>query len=79
MAGHCTNSSDTEILCSAAFTVNGSQITFAGIADTATFYGGEPTAFAITGGTGRYRKASGTLSGRILPASSEAVFTIDLR
>ena len=79
MAGACTNSSDTEILCSAAFTIGADQITYQGIAVTATFYGGQPTEFAITGGTGRYRKAAGTLTGRILPTSSDAVFTIDLR
>jgi hypothetical protein len=79
MAGSCTNSSDTEILCSAAFTVAGGQITYQGIAETGSFYGGQPTDFAITGGTGRYRKASGTLTGRILPDSSDAEFIVDLR
>ena len=79
MAGQCTNSSDAEILCSAAFTLGGGQITYQGIAETAAFYGGQPTAFAITGGTGRYRDAAGTLTGTILPDSSDAVFIVDLR
>jgi hypothetical protein len=78
MAGSCVNSSDTEILCSAAFTVGGDQITYAGIAQTATFYGGQPTDFAITGGTGRYREAAGTLTGTIQPDSSDAVFVVNL-
>jgi hypothetical protein len=78
MAGQCTTSSDTEILCAASFTIGGDQIAYQGIAETATFYGGEPTPFAVTGGTGRFRKASGTLTGRILPAGSDAEFVVDL-
>ena len=78
MAGTCTSSSPSEILCSAAFTLGDGQITFSGIADTDSFYGGQPTEFAITGGTGRFRKAAGTLTGEILAETSDARFTVDL-
>lgn len=76
--GHCATSSPTEILCSAALTINGAQITYAGLAELGPFFSGEPTDFAITGGTGPYRTAHGTLTGRILPAGTDALITIRL-
>jgi len=81
MAGQCTNTSDSEILCTAAFTLDGGQITFQGIVDTGTFFGGRPVDFAVTGGTGPYRNARGILTGRILPEppdGSDAQFIVRL-
>lgn len=81
MAGACTNTSATESLCAAAFTIGGGQITFQGIVDNGTFSSGQPTDFAITGGTGPYRHAHGTITGMILqgvPNSTDAVFTVQL-
>ena len=81
-AAQCTISSATEILCSAAFTVGDGQITFQGIVDTFTFFTNQPVDFAITGGTGTYRKARGTVTVLILPDvpdGTDAVLTVDLR
>lgn len=81
IAGQCATSSDREALCQSAFTLPDGQITFSAIIDTATFFGGQPADFAITGGTGRYRNARGVLTGRILPdppGGTDAVFTVRL-
>jgi len=81
MAGSCTTTSDTEILCVAAFTLDGGQITYQGIVDTGVFFTGQSVEFAVTGGTGPYRNARGTLTGRILPEptdGSDAQFIVDL-
>jgi hypothetical protein len=80
-AAHCTFSSEAEILCSAAFTVEDGQITFQGIVDVFTFFTNHPVDFAITGGTGRYSQARGTVTVLILPDvpnGTDAVLTIDL-
>lgn len=81
-AAHCTFSSDAEILCSAAFTVEDGQITFQGIVDIFTFFTYHPVVFAITGGTGPYRNARGTVTILILPDvpnGTDAELTVDLR
>jgi hypothetical protein len=70
------------LLCSGAFTVEDGQITFQGIVDISTFFTNHPVDFAITGGTGPYRKASGTVTVLILPdvpGGTDAVLTVDLR
>lgn len=80
-AAHCTFSSEAEILCSAAFTVEDGQITFQGIVDVFTFFTNHPVDFAITGGTGRYSQARGTVTVLILPDvpnGTDAVLTVDL-
>lgn len=81
MAGSCTNTSASEILCSAAFTIRTGQIVFGGIVDQSRFSSGQPVDFAVTGGTGSYRDARGTITGQLLPNSpnrADAVFTVDL-
>jgi hypothetical protein len=81
-AAHCIFSSEAQILCSAAFTVEGGQITFQGIVDIFTFFTNHPVDFAITGGTGPYRNARGTVTVLILPGvlnGTDSVLTVDLR
>jgi hypothetical protein len=79
-AGNCANTSETEILCTAAISLVEGQITFQAMANTLTFYSGLPTEFAVAGGTGAYRNARGTVTVQILPsASTDAVVTVDLR
>lgn len=81
-AAQCTFSSEAEILCLGALTVGDGQITFQGLVDTFTFFTNHPVDFAITGGTGPYRKASGTVTVLILPDvpdGTDAVLTVDLR
>jgi len=81
-AAQCTFSSEAEMLCWAAFTVEDSQITFQGIVNTFPFFTNQPVDFAITGGTGSYRKARGTVTVLILPDvpnGTDAVLTVDLR
>ena len=68
-------------LCLGALTVGDGQITFQGLVDTFTFFTNQPVDFAITGGTGPYRKARGTVTVRILPDvpnGTDAVLTVDL-
>lgn len=80
-AAHCTFSSDAEILCSGALTVEDGQITFQGIVDVFTFFTNHPVDFALTGGTGPYDKARGTVTVLILPDvidGTDAVLTVDL-
>lgn len=80
-AAHCTFSSQAELLCSGAFTVEDGQITFQDIVDISTFFTNHPVDFAITGGTGPYRKARGTVTVLILPDvpnGTDAVLTVDL-
>ena len=81
LSGQCATISDTEMLCTSSFTVNGSQISFQALVDVTVFFARQPFEFAVTGGTGSYRKASGTVTGQILPeppSGSDAVFTVDL-
>lgn len=81
-AGQCTFSSEAEILCLAALSLEDGQITFQGIVDTFTFFTNHPVDFAITGGTGPYHKARGTVTVLILPGvpnGTDAVVTVDLR
>jgi hypothetical protein len=78
-AGSCAYSSASEILCSAALALDDGQIILNGLADTATFYSGQPVDFALTGGTGRYRLARGTVTVQILPAGTDANVTVDIR
>lgn len=81
LAGQCTTISDTEMLCTSSFTVNGGQISFQALVDVTVFFAGQPFEFAVTGGTGPYRKARGTVIGQILPeppSGSDARFTVDL-
>lgn len=81
IAGQCTTISDTEILCTSSFTFNGGQISFQALVDATVFYAGQPFDFAVTGGTGPYRSARGTVTGQILPnppSGSDARFTVDL-
>jgi hypothetical protein len=80
-AGQCSSTSDTEILCATSFTVQNSQIAFQGIVDTTVFFSGDPVDFAVTGGTGRYRRAHGTVTVRILPnppSGTDAELRVDL-
>jgi hypothetical protein len=81
LAGQCATISDTEMLCTSSFTVNGGQISFQALVDVTVFFAGQPFEFAMTGGTGPYRKARGTVTGQILPeppSGSDARFTVDL-
>ncbi|HKI05518.1 MAG TPA: hypothetical protein VKK31_26285 [Thermoanaerobaculia bacterium] len=81
MSGQCVTISDTEMLCTSSFTFNGGQISFQALVDVTVFFAGQPFEFALTGGTGPYRKARGTVTGQILPeppSGSDARFTIDL-
>ena len=81
MSGQCVTISDTEMLCISSFTFNGDQISFQALVDVTVFFAGQPFKFAVTGGTGRYRKARGTVTGQILPeppSGSDARFTVDL-
>ena len=74
--------SEAEILCLAALNLGDGQITFQGIVDTFSFFTNHPVDFAITGGTGPYRKARGTVTVLILPGvpnGTDAVVTVDLR
>ena len=74
-------SSEAELLCSGAFTVEDGQITFQGLVDVFPFFTNHPVDFAITGGTGPYDKARGTVTVLILPDvpnGTDAVLTIDL-
>src|SRR5215203_162328 len=80
-SGQCVTISDTEMLCTSSFTFNGGQISFQALVDVTVFFAGQPFEFALTGGTGPYRKARGTVTGQILPeppSGSDARFTIDL-
>jgi hypothetical protein len=77
--GHCVTPSPTEILCYATLTISGAQITYQGLAELGPFFSGEPTDFAVTGGTGPFRTARGTLTGRIQPGGADALITIRLR
>jgi hypothetical protein len=81
MSGQCVTISDTEMLCTSSFTFNGDQISFQALVDVTVFFAGQPFEFAVTGGTGSYRKARGTVTGQILPeppSGSDARFTVDL-
>ncbi|HXU34020.1 MAG TPA: hypothetical protein VN851_25900 [Thermoanaerobaculia bacterium] len=81
LSGQCTTISDIEMLCTSSFTYNGGQISFQALVDVTVFFAGQPFEFAVTGGTGAYRKARGTVIGQILPeppSGSDALFTVDL-
>ncbi len=81
LAGQCATISDTEMLCTSSFTYNGGQISFQALVDVTVFFFGQPFDFAVTGGTGPYSKARGTVTGQILPeppSGSDARFTVDL-
>jgi|SRR6185436_11923194 len=81
MSGQCATISGTEMLCTSSFTFNGGQISFQALVDVTVFFAGQPFEFAVTGGTGPYRKARGTVTGQILPeppSGSDARFTVDL-
>lgn len=81
IAGQCATISDTELLCTSSFAFNGGQISFQALVDVTVFYAGQPFDFAVTGGTGPYRNAHGTVTGQILPdppGGSDALFTVDL-
>ena len=81
IAGQCTTISDTEILCTSSFTFNGGQVSFQALVDATVFYAGQPFEFAVTGGTGPYHSAEGTVTGQILPnppSGTDARFTVDL-
>ena len=78
-AGNCAFTSATEILCTAAIALGDGQITFQAMASTLTFYTGVPTEFAISGGTGAYRDARGTVTVQILPVGTDALVSVDLR
>jgi hypothetical protein len=81
MSGQCATISDTEMLCTSSFTCNGGQISFQALMDVTVFFAGQPFEFAVTGGTGPYRKVRGTVTGQILPeppSGSDARFTVDL-
>lgn len=81
MSGQCATISDTEMLCNSSFTFNGGQVSFQALVDVTVFFAGQPFDFAVTGGTGPYRSARGTVTGQILPnppGGSDARFTVDL-
>jgi hypothetical protein len=81
MSGMCATISDTEWLCNSSFTYNGGQISFQALVDVTVFFNNQPFDFAVTGGTGPYRNAHGTVTAQILPnppSGSDGIFTVDL-
>jgi hypothetical protein len=78
-AGDCASSSFDEMLCAAALRLADGQITFEGLIVVADLAGSRPVDFAITGGTGRYQHARGTVTITIVPGlPGDANVVVDL-
>lgn len=78
-AGHCATSTPSEMLCAASLSITDGQITLEGLVDIPALSSSQPVAFAVTGGTGRHRKASGTVTITIVPGvPTDATVVVDL-
>lgn len=84
-AGQCltvsTGSAHAESICSVHVTLAGGKIISEGLANTADIFGGKTVTFPITGGTGVYRNARGSLAGSVpqdVPNLTDAIFAFYL-